>query len=212
MNRLAAFVFAALVCVTVTGKVRADEPIVSGDAYRYFNLKPSIRSWNPADPIQSHKQHSKGTCSHGGTVGIGVGGKNGFSVEVRCLTGNQKVTAVVKLEPAESNKTLKASTTEVDLSDLHPDYIEVAKDDDGRIYFLIIEPEIVETKLPTQFKIEHLAIYDWDFPSSPVILDGEIYVGRVGMSGGSLVGIALGEVLKTKHFAELAQISITQSH
>lgn len=119
MNRLAAFVFAALVCVTVTGKVRTDEPIVSGDAYRYFNLKPSIRSWNPADPIQSHKQHSKGTCSHGGTVGIGVGGKNGFSVEVRCLTGNQKVTAVVKLEPAESNKTLKASTTEVDLSDLH---------------------------------------------------------------------------------------------
>lgn len=86
------------------------------------------------------------------------------------------------------------------------------KGDDGRIYFLIIEPEIVETKLPTQFKIEHLAIYDWDFPSSPVILDGEIYVGRVGMSGGSLVGIALGEVLKTKHFAELAQISITQSH
>lgn len=49
----------------------------------------------------------------------------------------------------------------------------------------------MEAKLPTQFKAEDLAIYDWDFPQSPVILDDEIYVGRVGMSGGPVVGIEI---------------------
>ncbi|MCA9050774.1 MAG: hypothetical protein KDA89_18675, partial [Planctomycetaceae bacterium] len=173
----------------VPRNVRADESIVAAEANRSFSLQASIRSWNPADPIHSHKQHSRGMCSPGGTIGIGVGGKNGFSVEVRCLPGDRSMAAVIKLEPSESNRTLDASTTEVDLSDLHSDYISVAEDDDGRKYFLIIEPEILETRLPTQFKAEALAIYDWDFPSSPVIVDDEVYVGRVGMSGGPVVGI-----------------------
>jgi hypothetical protein len=191
MNRLAVYVIAAVICVTTTGKVRAEEPKVPGNAYKYLNLQASIQSWNPADPIDSHKLHSKGSCSHNGAVGIGVGGKNGFSVEVRCLSSKQKMAAMVELVPAESNKKLTASTIDVDLSDLRPDYMEVTKDDDGRIYFLIIEPTIVEAKLPSQFKVEDLAIYDWDFSSSPVILDDEIYVGRVGMSGGPVVGIEI---------------------
>lgn len=169
----------------------ADDSVKPDDVYRYANLQVSIRSWNPDNPIQTHKRHSSGSCSHGGTVGLGVGGENGVSVEVRCLPGRESIIADIKVEPYESNVTTKPSQNEIELSDLRNKFIEVSKDENGRVYFLVIQPEIVEAKLPAQFDVEVLAPYDWDFPSSPVILNDETFVGRVGMSGGTLVGIEI---------------------
>ena len=96
----------------------------------------------------------------------------------------------------ESNKSLKPSSIEVDLSDLHSDFIEVTKDDDGRVYFLTIRPEVVEAKLPETLSIGKLAPFDWHFPNSPVILDDEIVLGRMGVDGGSLAGITVVGVTK----------------
>ncbi len=172
--------------------LRAEEPAdVGNGAYRYPNLQVAIQSWIPGDAIQSYRSHSSGSCSHGGTVGLGVGGKGGFGANVRCLTKQNRIASEFSIEPYESNKSLKPSTTEVDLSDLQSDLIEVTKDDDGRVYFLSLRPELVEVKLPATFSVDKLAPFDWDFANSPVVLDDEFYVGRIGMSGGSMAGISI---------------------
>ncbi len=175
--------------------LRAEELSGANDGvYRYPNLQVVIQSWIPGDVVQSYRLHSSGSCSHGGTVGVGVGGKNGFNVSVRCLPKQNRIIAEVSIEAMETNKSLKPRTTEVDLSDMHSDFTEVTKDDDGRVYFLILRPEVVEAKLPATFSIEKLAPFDWDFDNSPVILDDEVFVGRIGMNGGSLAGISIAGV------------------
>ncbi|MGB7326758.1 MAG: hypothetical protein WBD31_17920 [Rubripirellula sp.] len=181
-------------CAAADNAVDSVDTVKSNETYRYPNLLVAIRSWDPNDPIQTHKRHSSGSCSHGGTVGVGVGGQNGVSVEVRCLPRKKIIVAEVKIEPYKSNLTTKPSKTEIDVSDLRTKFVELAKDDDGRVYYLIVEPEIVEAKLPQEFSVEELSPFDWDFPSSPVILDDETYVGRIGMSGGSLAGIEISGV------------------
>ena len=184
----------AVSLVVVQSVVAAESSEGAADAYRYSNLKIAIRSWNPNDPVQTHRQHSSGSCSHGGAVGVGVGGENGFHANVRCLPGKDRIAAEVKIEPSRSNTTTKSNQSEIDLSDMRSDFIEVSKDDDGSVYFLIIEPEVVEAKKPTKFNVEELAPYDWNFPFSPVVLNDEVYVGRIGMSGGSLAGIEIAGV------------------
>jgi len=173
----------------------AEEPSVANEGvYRYPNLRIAVQSWIPGDVVQSYRSHSSGSCSHGGTVGVGVGGKNGFNASVRCLPKQNRIVAEVSIEPMESNKSLTQTTTEVDLSDMHSDFTEVTQDDDGRVYFLILRPEVVEAKGPATFSVDKLAPFDWDFADSPVILDDEIFVGRIGMSGGSLAGINIAGV------------------
>lgn len=195
MNRVNQLLLATAISVAVAQGVFAAES--SGDVVdvqRYPNLKIAIRSWDPGSPVQTHRRHGSGSCSHGGAVRLGLGGKSGFYANVRCLPGRDRIAAEVEIEPDRSNTSIPSSQSEIDLSDMRSDFIEVTKDDNGRVYFLIIEPEIAIAKKPTKFDVAQLAPYDWDFPFSPVVLNDEVYVGRIGMSGGSVAGIEIAGV------------------
>jgi hypothetical protein len=142
----------------------------------------------------TYRQHSSGSCSYGGTVGIGVGGPNGFNAEIQCLPTNDRIAAAFSIEPSKENAVTKPSESEVDVSDMRPDFIEVAKGDDGRVYFLIVEPEMVKLRPPRALTVDDLSPFDWDFPQSPVVLNDNIYVGSIRMGGGSLIGVTIAGV------------------
>lgn len=184
--------FAAL--VTSHAVVSAEESVANKDPIYFPKLKVAIRSWDPENVKATYRQHSSGSCSYGGTVGIGVGGTGGFNAEIQCLPTNDQIAAAVSIEPYKGNANTKPSKSEVDVSDMRPDFIEVAKTEDGRVYFLIIEPEMVKLQSPKVFTVDDLSPFDWDFPQSPVVLNDNLYVGRVGMGGGSLVGITIAGV------------------
>ncbi len=191
----------SLSCVVVAGFLLSQVPTAvaedttkSDSIYRYQDLKVAIRSWHPEDPVRTHKSHSSGSCSHGGSVGLGVGGKHGFSVETSCASGRDRIIATIELTPSRGNKTVKPRQAKIDLSDMRTHIEKVSTGKDGRVYFLVIRPEIIEGKLATKFTIEKLAPYDWAFMSSPVVLNDEVYIGQVGMSGGSLAGIDIAGV------------------
>ncbi|WP_218933511.1 hypothetical protein [Rubripirellula lacrimiformis] len=117
---------------------------------------------------------------------------------VRCIPDLDRIAAEVSISPSKANKTLQASELVVDMSNMRTSYLLVSKDEDNRSYVLSIEPEVIEEKPPKAFTIEDLLPFDWDFPQSPVVLNDEIYVGRIGMSGGSLVGIAIAGIADLK--------------
>lgn len=171
------------------------EDSTAGVDPRYIpNLNVSIRSWDPANVQATYRQYSSGSCSNGGAVGIGIGGAHGFSATVRCLPTRNRIIAEVAIEPNESNQNLVASKSEQDVSDMRADFIEVTESDDGRVYFLIVEPEMIEVRPPRRFSVDELSPFDWDFSQSPVVLNDSLYVGRLGMSGGSLVGMTIAGV------------------
>ena len=186
-----------LVCtlsLTTNFPLSAKENASNDGVTRYTNLRVGIRSWKPGNALATHRKYSSGSCSNGGTVGIGTVGNSGFNADIRCIPDRDRIAAEVAIRPANSNKTLVASKSVVDMSDMRPKFMEVTKDDDGRVYFLVIEPEIIEAKLPRAFTTKELSPFDWDFPQSPVILNDDVYLGRIGMSGGSLAGITIAGV------------------
>lgn len=187
----------ALVCALTLNShhpLSAEETNSKEALLRYVNLQVGIRSWVTGDTLDTYRTHSSGSCSNGGTVGLGVGGKGAFNVDVRCIPDRDRIAAEISIQPSDDNTTLQASDSVVDLSDMRPKFIEVTKDGDERSYFLVIGPEIIEAKGPRAFTTKELAPFDWDFPQSPVVLNDEIYVGRIGMSGGSLAGITIAGV------------------
>ncbi|TWT66695.1 hypothetical protein CA85_27920 [Allorhodopirellula solitaria] len=194
VKRFSSLIAGLTVLVTSSSVVLAEDSVANKDPSYFPTLKVAIRSWDPEDVKATYRQHSSGSCSYGGTVGIGVGGTSGFNAEIQCLPTNERIAAAVSIEPSKANAGAKASKSEVDVSDMRPDFIEVTKTGDGRVYFLIIAPEMVKIQLPKAFTVDDLSPFDWDFPQSPVVLNDNIYVGRVGMGGGSLIGVTIAGV------------------
>jgi len=171
----------------------APETPAASDVYRYVNLNLTLESWQPDKPLQTYRKHCSGTCSHGGTTGLGVGGKRHFNVTVRCSPVTQNLKAVVKVETYGGDDRTKNLDTEIDLSDLRSQDLELVRDDDGRIYRLTIRPEITEARTARKFDATALELSTLVFRSSPVILNDDLYVGQIGMSG-SVVGIEIAGV------------------
>lgn len=162
-------------------------------AYRYCNIRSEIRSWIPGKTLTTYQLHSSGTCSHGGEVGLGVGtGKKNINVNITCSRNPKQIYADVELSviPHGKNKEKTETVTKkFEMPDLRPQRMELSKGSDGRIYELTLIPEIIEIEKPKTFNLSDLKLQEWDFRSSPVILNDQIYVGQMGVSGANLVGV-----------------------
>ena len=195
-NSFKRVVLASALCLIASVSC-ADEPAYAEIAndnvkvYRYYNLKLSVWSWHPDNPLKSFRQHTTGNTSNGAEVGLGGGN---FTVKVRSVPDAEGISAKVKMTPDAKNKNVKPLDVEIKLPDLEERTLELAKDDDGRIYRLTIRPEIVEAKLPRKFDVDELELTGFDFNYSPVILNDRTYLGQIGMSGGTLSGVEIAGV------------------
>lgn len=215
MNQFYLLVSVATITLFTLRPAWCEEASQTDPIVRQLKLRAEVRSWIPGDTLETYRKHSLGTCSNGGVVGIGAFVENGFEGEIRCVPDRDRIAAELSIRPTKSNQTLKPSTSVVEMSDLRPKFIEVTKDEDGRVYVLSISPEIVEIKPPKAFTVEDISPFDWDFPQCPVVLNDEIYVGRIGMSGGSLAGISIAGVadlkFSLKHLKNAEPIGVLQN-
>src|SRR5438876_9699866 len=98
----------------------------------------------------------------------------------------QRFMANVAVKPTKEDTQTKPHEIDYDLSDLAAQSLEIARDDDGRIYRLSLIPSIREKPMPKQFQVTELRLEYWSFPSSPVIVNDQDYIGRLGMGSGPL--------------------------
>lgn len=163
-----------------------DEPI-----HRYYWVQGEVTSWRPDEPLASFRRHgSEGGCSLGGTYGTGVKtARQAFEISISCVRDPKRF--LVKVKVASSDAATKSFERQFDLTDLNTESLELDRDEDGRIYRLSLVPEIKEAFPPKVFDPDSLAPRSWNFQSSPVILNDQTYVGQIGMSGGTLVGVSI---------------------
>jgi hypothetical protein len=149
-------------------------------------LEIAIFSFLPDGGIESYRSYGQGGATGNSTLGHPVT-DNGRTFEVSVETGLKahRFHAIVTVTPREVDQKTKPLTREFDLSVMEPQSLDLARDEDGRIYRINLMPRVQQEAPPRQFNARHLHMEAWSFPSSPIILDDQVYLGTLSMSYGS---------------------------
>lgn len=91
-----------------------------------------------------------------------------------------------------ADEDLKELSQTLNLTDLQPHVIDIAKDPDGRVYRVKILPRLIEYVQPKKFRLEDLGVDAWKFFNSAVILNDQDYLGTIGMTTDSSSVASLG--------------------
>jgi len=186
---LSASLLLAIITLATCGSMLFAEESKTEDRYsRQFWADARIYSLLPGEELASFRGDSNGGgVGPGGTLGLGISSKQRqFNVEIVAKRKAQRFLAHVTVRPDEEDMGTRAQEIDYDLTDLNPQSLELARDEDGRVYRLSLVPRIIQNPKPWQFKAEDLRLEYWSFPSSPVILNDQDYIGRLSMSSGPI--------------------------
>jgi hypothetical protein len=186
----------AAALLTPIGALRAEEPkleagytsaVAPRPEGRQYYVNATPFSLKPGDELATYHGYGSGGTSPGSTFGFGVNdhGRR-FEVLVTGKLSSNRFGAVVKIIPEKEDGRTPAQDKEYDLSDLQPKSVELARDDDGRVYRLNLLPHIQEPPQPKQFKVRELNLDAWTFPASPVVINDEDYVGELSAGTGPI--------------------------
>lgn len=178
-------VFAA---VALFGSTLWGQEPKSDDAFtRQYWADAREFSLRPGEELATYHGSPSGGVGPNGTLGLGIiDQQRRFNVSIVAKVKSQRFLAKVTVKPDEEDKQTRAQEVDYDLSDLNPRTLEIARDDDGRVYWFSLVPRIIEKPKPKQFKATDLQLEYWRFPSSPVILNDQDYIGRLAMSSGPI--------------------------
>ena len=152
--------------------------------YRQYYVNAELFSLKPGDEMATYRGYSSGGGGPNATIGIGaVDHGRWFEVEITAKLKPKHFSAVVKITPEKEDTRTRPQEKEYDLTDLQPKSLELARDDDGRVYRLNLLPRIQESPQPKQFKVRDLNLEAWNFPSSPVVVNDQDYIGE--LAGGT---------------------------
>jgi hypothetical protein len=184
----AASLWIACSALTPNSTLRGDEP-KPDDGYRQYSLDASLFSLRPGEEMASYRGYGGGVFTGpNATLGFGVAdhGRR-FEVSVSGKLKANRFSAVVQIEPEKEDTRTRPETKEYDLTDLQPKSLELARDDDGRVYRLNLSPRIQVSPQPKPFNVRDLDLEAFSFsPSSPVIVDDQDYVGELSASRGPI--------------------------
>jgi hypothetical protein len=165
----------------------AQEPQTAAAPGSYYFIDASQFSFLPGKEIESYRSHGSGGCGPGGELGLGIADKSRqLSVSIVARLKSQRLVASVAVKPAQSDTRTQPQEHEFDLTDLRPKSLDIALDDDGRVYRLNLVPRLVEFPKVRQFRVRDLRLESWSFPESPVILNDTDYLGQLSMSHGAV--------------------------
>lgn len=168
------------------GQTPAESSLIDSKPARYsFYADVSTYSLNPHDSIATFTNHGSGGAGPGGTVGLGISrGAQSFSVSLKCRQKDHEFLADLSVKDVTGggDKDLKELSQTLNLTDLQPHVIDVAKDPDGRVYRVKILPHLNEHAQPKKFRSEDLGLDAWTFNNSAVILNDQDYIGTISMA------------------------------
>lgn len=178
------------------GQTPAESPAADSTPARYsFFADVSGYSLNPDDSFATFEDQGAGGAGPGGTFEMTIGqGAERFSVS---LTGRQNghqflADLSVRNVTGGADEDLKELSQTLNLTDLQPHVIDIAKDPDGRVYRLKILPRLTEHLQPKKFRLKDLGLDRLKFFNSAVILNDQDYIGTIGMTTDSSSVASLG--------------------
>jgi hypothetical protein len=159
---------------------------------KYYAVDIGFFSIDLTKPMESYRWNGSGNAGTGGSVGLGCSDDvRDFRIVV--LSKNVKGRFVVNVEvaPGTNDPVTKRDSFDVDLTDLKPRSLELAKNDDGRVYMLNLTPGIaVVDNRPKRADDTTFKFSRWSLHDSMVILNDSVYAGKLGVSGGPLAHIS----------------------
>lgn len=180
------FIMIAVALLTPIGVLIGDEPKLDA-IYRQYYVNAEIFSLKPGEELATHRGYGSGGAGPNGTFGSGVADRGRrFEVEITGKLREKHFSAVVKITPEKEDTRTRPQENDYDLTDLKPKSLELARDDDGRVYRLNLSPHIQESPQPKQFKVRDLNLEAWRFPSSPVVINDQDYVGELSAGTGPI--------------------------
>jgi len=158
---------------------------------KHYILNCEYLSLDPNDPMKSHQSHGSGYV--GGSSSLGTYWKDEtrhFRTAIDCQTTDRQFLVQVKVTPYDDDTTTKPRTIDLDLSDLRARSVEVARNADGRVYWINMTPSIqVIDRKAVRLRESALDLTSWNLVGSPVVLDHTNYIGEMGVTGGPIASI-----------------------
>ena len=161
-------------------------PSVAAIPNRYW-VDAAFFSCMPGEELKSYRGYGSGGAAPNATLGFGASMSNvQCDVEIVCKLKSKRFVATVNVKPGAKDQVTKQQSTEIDLTDLLPKTLEISRAADGRVLRLNLTPKIDVPPTPAQFSARDLKLESWSFPSSPVVLNNQDYLGDLSMSSGAL--------------------------
>jgi hypothetical protein len=159
---------------------------------RFYNLSIDMFSVKLADPLGTYEWHGSGQAAGGSMVGLSCYDKvRNFMMEVRPKASKEGFLVNVSIKPQKGDSQTKANTFDVDLTDLSPKRIELTRNEDGRIYFVNLTPEIaIVDNRPKRADESSFEFGKWKLFDSMVIFNDSLYAGKMGCGGGELAYVS----------------------
>lgn len=180
--RLVALVALVSSSLTVFGQ----NPKSEDTSNRQYWVDVALFSLKPGEELATYSGGATGGTTPNGTYGTGIANQSRqFDLSVTGMLKAQRFVAVVEVTPDKKDAHTQAQEIEYDLTDMKPRSVEIARDDDGRVYRLNLTPRIKIYPKPKQFSVRDLQLEGWSFlPTSPVILNDQDHIGELSMGAG----------------------------
>lgn len=183
----------ACVCMLLVSygvECRGQTPPASGTTngapLRSINVQINVYSLCPDNTLGTFQNHGDGSAGSRGTWATTLHQPGGQRCEV-AVTGRQQDRqfwadfSVKDVTGGQQEKELRELSQSLNLTDLQPRMIEIAKDPDGRVYRINLVPRVHEPVLPKKFRTADQGL-DWlTFFNSAVILNDQDYVGSMNV-------------------------------
>ncbi len=181
------FVLIAAALIASPPAVRAEQP-TSATEDRQPMADAKLFSVIPGRELATYEAYGLGGVGPNGASETGVveHGRQ-FQVSITGKRNADRFSVVVRVMPQKADARTRPMEKEYDLSDYLPRSIELARDDDGRVYRLNLCPRVEQSPVPTQFEVKDLDLQAFSFPSSPVVINDLDYAGELSASRGPIV-------------------------
>jgi hypothetical protein len=167
---------------------------------RFYNVSINMFSVIPENALETYEWQGSAQGEAGEMMGLSCYDKiRNFMMEVRPKISKKGLTVNIGLKPYKSDLQTKANSFDVDLTDLSPKKIELARNEDGRVYFVTITPGIaIMDNRPKRADESSFEFGKWKLFGSMVIFNDSLYAGKIGCGGGELAYVSYPGVAKVE--------------
>lgn len=155
---------------------------------KYYHVEGGAFSFHPDAVWDTYESHGRGRAGGHAVLGLGYHDEfRQFSVRTHIRQKDKRLLVEVSVIPKGSDTTTQPDAFELELTDLKARNLKLAENDDGRVYMLNLTPSIrIVDTTPKRVDESAFDYGRWAFPGSIVVVNDELYVGKMGMTGGPL--------------------------
>jgi hypothetical protein len=176
-----------------------DETPSGRPADKQYYVDATLFSMESEKGLESFRDYGSGGVGPIGSLGLGVSSDGrDFKVTVKGATKSGHFMAKLNVTPTQADRRTAAMEQIIDLSDLKPQQLDLARDDDNRVYRLNLFPRILEHPTAKTFRAADLSLEEWHFNDSPVILNDQDYLGTLNMGHAPIAWIDIPGLAKVE--------------